>query len=79
MAEILDHLQVLAPPFSHLGLDLFGPFVVWDNVWAQSTRYVHTYKKMWVAVVVCLGTNAAKLYLMRGYSTEYIMFAWKCH
>ena len=64
MAEIPDHLQVPVPPFTHLGLDLFGPLEVWDDVQAHSTRYMHTYKKMWVALVVCLGVCAAKLYMM---------------
>jgi len=79
MPEIPDQLQVPAPPFTHLRLDLFGPLEVQDDVRAQSTRYVRAYKTMWVAVVVCLGTYAAKLYLMWGYSTEYFMFTWEHH
>ena len=79
MVEILVYLKVLAPPFSHLGLDLFGPLEVRDDVHEQSTRYVHAYKNMWVAVVVSLGMHVAKLYLMCGYSTEYFMFVWVCH
>jgi len=39
MAEIPDHLQVPAPPFTHLGLDLSGPLEVWENLRMQSTRY----------------------------------------
>jgi len=66
-------------PFSHLGLDLFSPLEVWDEVRVQSTRYIHAYKKIWVAVVVCLGTHTAKLYLMWGYSPEDFMFMWECH
>ena len=30
-------------------------------------------------MVVCLGTHAAKLYLMWGYSTEDFMFVWERH
>ena len=40
MAEIPDHLQVPAPSFSFLGLDLFSPLKVRDDVREKSTRYV---------------------------------------
>ena len=72
MAEIPDHLQVLAPPFTHLGINLFGPLEVRDDVREKNTRYVWAYKKMWGVVVVCLGTHTVKLYLVRGYSTLWV-------
>ena len=34
---------------------------------------------MWGVVLVCLDMHAAKLYLVRGYSTEYLTFAQTWH
>ena len=76
MAEIPGNLQMPAPPFSQLGIDLFGPMEVTDDVQEKNTRYVRAYKKMWGMVVVCLGTHAVKLYLVQGYSTEDFLLAW---
>ena len=47
MAEILDHLQTPAPPFTHLGIDLFGPLKVKDDIREKSTRYIRALRKMW--------------------------------
>ena len=52
MAEIPDHLQTPAPPFTHLGINLFRPLEVKDD--EQEKRiYVRAMRKMWVVVVVC--------------------------
>ena len=79
MVEIPDHLQIPAPPFTHLGINLFGPLEVRDDIRDKTTRYVQVYRKMWGVVVVCLGTHAVMLYLARGYSMEDFMFVWTRH
>ena len=42
-------------------------------------RYIRALRKMWAVVVVCQGTHAVKLYLVRGYSTEDFLLAWAWH
>ena len=74
-----DRLQVPAPCFTHLGVDLAGPVLIRDMVVTKATRRSNIYKKMWVAVYVCLQTKAVKLYLLPGYSAEDFLLGWEQH
>ena len=47
MAPLPARLTVPAPPFTHVGLDLFGPLVVKKMGGAKSTRGVQGTFKVW--------------------------------
>ena len=73
MAPLPIRLQVPAPCFTHIGVDLAGPVLIKDMVVTKSTRSTNIYKKMWIAVYVCLNTKAVKLYLVPGYSALVVL------
>ena len=79
MGLLPDRLQVPAPCFTNIAVDLAGPFYIKDMVVTKNTRRINTYKKMWVSVYVCLNTKAVKLYLIPGYSAEDFLFGWEQH
>ena len=69
MAPLPASLAVPAPPFTHIGLDLFGPLIVKKMGGAKSTRGVQGTFKVWGVLILCLNTKAVKLYIAAGYST----------
>ena len=69
MAPLPASLTVPAPPFTHIGLDLFGPLIVKKMGGAKSTRGVQGTFKVWGVLILCLNTKAVKLYMAAGYST----------
>ena len=79
MAPLPNHLQVPAPCFTHLGVDLAGPVLIKDMVVTRGTRHTKVYRKMWICVYVCLNTKAVKLYLVPGYSAEDFLLGWEQH
>ena len=79
MGPLPDRLQVPAPCFTHLGIDLAGPILIKDMVVTRGTRHTKVYRKMWICVYVCLNTKAVKLYLVPGYSAEDFLLGWDQH
>ena len=77
MAELPDELAVPSPPFSHVGLDLAGPFLVKKQGGGRDTRRNIGTFKTWVLLILCLQTKAVKLYLACGYSTEEFLLAYE--
>ena len=69
MAPLPPSLAVPAPPFTNVGLDLFGPLIVKKMGGAKSTRGVQGTFKVWGVLILCLNTKAVKLYIAAGYST----------
>ena len=76
MAILPARLSVPCPVFSHVGIDLAGPFLVKKEGGSQVTRRNTGKMKIWVILFVCLNTKALKLYVAGGYSTEDFMLAW---
>ena len=76
MAVLPARLSVPCPVYSHVGIDLAGPFSVKKEGGSQVTRRNTGKMKIWVVLFVCLSTKALKLYIAGGYSTEDFMLAW---
>ena len=58
MADLPTERLEEAPPFSHVGLDVFGPFYIHEG---KSTRRSSSTKKMWAVIFVCLPSRAIHL------------------
>ena len=75
MAVLPARLTVPCPVFSHIGVDLAGPFSVKKEGSRVTRRNTGTFK-IWVVLFVCLSTKALKLYVAGGYSTGDFLLAW---
>ena len=73
MAVLPDSVQVQCPPFTNIGLDLCGPFVVKAMTNKRATM------KAWVTIFLCLNTKAISMELAPGYATKDFMLAYQCH
>ena len=69
-------LTVPCPVFSHVGVDLAGPFYVRQVGDSRVTRRNTGTIKIWVILFVCLSTKALKVYVAGGYATEDFLLAW---
>ena len=76
MAVLPARLTVPCPVFSHVGVDLAGPFLVRKEGNLRATRGNTGTIKIWVILFVCLSTKALKLYVAGGYATEDFLLAW---
>ena len=76
MSVLPPRLAVPFPVFTHVGLDLAGPFIVKREKTTISTRGNPGKMKVWAALFVCLTVKAVKIYMIRGYSTEDFLLAW---
>ena len=76
MAVLPARLTVPCPVFSHIGVDLAGPFSVKKDGYSRVTRRNTGTIKIWVVLFVCLSTKALKLYVAGGYSTGDFLLAW---
>jgi hypothetical protein len=79
MIILPDCLKFPAPCFTHLGVDLAGPLLIKEMVVTKATKNTNIYRKMWIAVYVCLQTKAVKLYLLPRYSAEEFLLDWEQH
>ena len=70
MSDIPDHQLHPCPPFTHVSIDLAGPFR------AKAMGNSRTYIKLWGLVVVCQNTRAVKMYATSGYSTDDFLTAY---
>ena len=59
-------------PFEHIGLDVFGPYYVYDG---KSTRRTVGTKKVFVLLVNCLASRAVHLEALEGMDTASLMNA----
>ena len=55
------------PPFTHIGLDVFGHFFIHDG---KTTRRSNASKKVWVLICVCLPSRAVHLEMLPDMSTD---------
>ena len=76
MSVLPARLTVPCPVYSHVGVDLAGPFLVRKEGNYRVTRRNTGTFKIWVILFVCLNTKALKLYLAGGYSTQDFLLAW---
>ena len=68
-----DRLSDL-PPFTHVGMDVFGPFYIHDG---KSTRSTKATKKIWALIIVCLPSRAVHLEYLPGMDTPTFWNAFK--
>ena len=73
MAILPESIQVQAPPFTNIGLDLCGPHVVKAMTNKRATM------KVWIVIFLCLNTKAVSIELAPGYSTQDFLMAYTCH
>ena len=59
-------LPTPAPPFSYVGLDLFGPW----TVPARRTRGEHANSKCWAVLFTCLTTRAIHIEVIESMDTS---------
>ena len=62
-----DRLVENVPPFSNVGMDVFGPFYIHDG---KSTRANSGTKKIWALIIVCLPSRAIHLEYLNGLDTS---------
>ena len=79
MAVLPQELTVPCPPFTNLGVDLAGPVHIRIVGGGKTTRNNKGTFKGWIVVIVCLNTQAIKLYLACGYATKDFLLAWEQH
>ena len=60
MADLPSGRITPSPPFTYVGLDVFGP---WE-VTARRTRGGHAYSKRWAVIFTCLSTRAIHIELI---------------
>ena len=58
MADLPSERLEEVPPFTHVGIDVFGPFYIHDG---QNTRRHSATKKIWALILVCLPSRAIHL------------------
>ena len=58
MAELPEERVEQVQPFSNVGVDVFGPFIVCDSA---STRRNSSERKVWVLIIVCGASRAIHL------------------
>ena len=61
MADLPPDRLEKSPPFSNVGLDLFGPYLVHDG---QTTRRNNATKKVWGLLITCLVSRAVHIELL---------------
>ena len=62
-----DRLVENVPPFTHVGIDVFGPFYIHDG---KRTRANTGTKKIWALIIVCLPSRAIHLEYLSGMDTS---------
>ena len=77
MAPLPQALTVPCPPFTNVGLDLMGPFVVKKMGGGKTTRGVTGTFKCWGLLALCLNVKAIKIYTVCGYSTAEFLLAYE--
>ena len=69
MADLPSIRLEETPPFTYIGIDLFGPLSTAEGV---NTRRTNSTKKSWGVVFMCLVTRAIHLELVQG--LDYVSF-----
>ena len=61
MASLPEDRLTATPPFTNMGLDVFGPFHIHDG---QTTRRTSGTKKTWALLLTCLVSRAVHIELL---------------
>ena len=67
MADLPSERLENVPIFSHIGLDVFGPWYVHDG---KATRRTSASKKIWALIIVCMPSRAIHLEPLHGMDTS---------
>ena len=73
MSVLPKCLQVPAPPFTNIGVDLLGPIIIKAMVNKRAKM------KVWVVIFVCVNVKAVSMELAPGYSTNDFLLAYSSH
>ncbi|XP_051239353.1 uncharacterized protein LOC127353832 [Dicentrarchus labrax] len=65
MSELPADRLSLSPPFTHVGVDVFGPW----TVTSRRTRGGHAESKRWAAIFTCLNTRAVHIEVLETMTT----------
>lgn len=66
MADLPPERLVMSPPFSYVGLDVFGPW----TVVTQRTREGATNSKRWANLFMCMSPRAAHMEVIESMDTS---------
>ena len=66
MADLPPDRVEEVPPFSNVGIDCFGPYLVHDG---KSTRRTKATKKVWGLIIVCLASRAVHIEMLPSMDT----------
>ena len=66
MADLLPDRVQESPPFTNVGMDLFGPYLITDGA---NTRRNSATKKVWGVIFICLVTRAIHIESVPGLDT----------
>lgn len=66
MADLPEERLNTSPPFSYVGLDVFGPF----TVIARRTRGGHAHSKRWAVLFSCMSTRAVHIEVIETMDTS---------
>ena len=67
MADLPPDRLACTPPFTHVGLDVFGPFMTTSGPRTRSSKVT---KKLWALIIVCLPSRAIHLEPLDSLSTD---------
>ena len=67
MADLPPDRLAECPPFEHTGIDVFGPYFVYDG---KRTRNTTASKKVWVLICTCLVSRAVHLEMLPAMDTS---------
>ena len=70
MGELPDFRTNISPPFSHVLMDLFGPFTIRDDCVKKGPRVL---KKVWGVVFSCASTRAVQIDTAVNYDTKSVL------
>lgn len=67
MADLPEDRVEDTPPFTRVGIDVFGPFFVHDGI---NTRRTSASKKIWALILVCMPSRAVHIESLPGMDTS---------
>ena len=70
MGYLPEFRSSISPPFSHVLMDLYGPFIVKDDCVKKGPK---VFKKVWGVLFSCCSTRAVHLEVAVNYDTESIL------
>ena len=66
MGDLLSYRTEMSPAFSHVAMDLFGPWEVKDDIIQRGPKKL---RKIWGVVYTCMATRAVYIDVAMNYST----------